>query len=48
MVLRRGPLDTSDRKLMMSSDITQNEIKITSIAYFWYVNGKFLLEQIHF
>ena len=40
---RRGPFDTSDRKQMMLSDITQNGIKITGKAYFCYVNVTILL-----
>ena len=43
MAHKRGPFDTSDRKQMMLSDITQNGIKITGIAYFWYVNVTILL-----
>ena len=40
---RRGTFDTSDRKQMMLSDITQNGIKITGKAYFCYVNVTILL-----
>ena len=40
---RRGPIDASDRKQVMLSNIIQNGIKITGIAYFWYVKVTFLL-----